>query len=52
MINEGFLPKEIKFLLKTKPDSFSNFKHPVTEEGRPVGGGRGGGGPDPVSHLL
>ena len=42
MINEGFLPKEIKFLLKTKPDSFSNFKHPVTEEGRPVGGGRGG----------
>ena len=40
VINEGFLPKEIKFLLKTKPDSFPNFKHPVTEEGRPVGGGK------------
>ena len=48
---QGVLPREIKFLLKAKLDSFPNFEH-LTEEGRPVGGGRGGGGSDPVSHLL
>ena len=36
---QGVLPREIKSLLKTKLDSFPNFEH-LTEEGRPVGGGK------------
>ena len=38
--NRGVLPREIKFLLKAKLDSFPNFEH-LTEEGRPVGDGKG-----------